>query len=394
MSLSVNGSNNNNPLAICSRCRSRAPRQAEARSRDASPIRCRSCWRRSGSDRCTGLASGGASSSSTHDQGTTGSTSPQFGPQTLQALFAMQANASQSSASQADGGSAADVRPIQHSTQQAQHGHHHHGAGGKDSASDLFASAESATSQTVGQYQRLFDHHHHLCRRLVRVADDGARRRTAAVQRRLRAHSRRFRGVGQQSARAIDPDAGAIAEHHYAAKHHDGLNRRLKPALDLIPHRRDTAAIAAGPDRLPRRFAWRASIPSCLEPALSALRSPCISPSAASRLRWSIAAGRARARPTAIPASSKAIRFSRRCSRRASARCCASRSSSRRKRIITGRSCRRSRPGCWRFAPRRSRSGSLKPRKRCGRCSPARSPSMKRSAPKPARPVICVITAG
>ena len=43
--------------------------------------------------------------------------------------------------------------------------------------------------------------------------------------------------------------------------------------------------------------------------------------------------------------------------RRAGGRCCASRSSGRRRRIITSRFCRQSRRGCWRFAPLRGRRG-------------------------------------
>ena len=111
----------------------------------------------------------------------------------------------------------------------------------------------------------------------------------------------------------------------------------------------------------------------------------CTSPNAASRWRWSTAAAPGRGLPTAIPESSKATPFFRRSSRRAGGRCCALRSIGRRKRIIIWRFCRWSRLGCWRFAPRRGRSGWSRPRTPCGHCSRAPSASTRRLPPKPAR---------
>src|SRR5580704_19456644 len=109
MSLSVNGSNSNNPLAMWQSLFD----QGAAASGNATTGATGTTQSDPLSEllatigQATGLATGSAGSSSNSTQGTTGSTSPQYGPQTLQALWDMQANASQSSALPSDDGSAA-----------------------------------------------------------------------------------------------------------------------------------------------------------------------------------------------------------------------------------------------------------------------------------------------
>ena len=96
----------------------------------------------------TGTSGSGTSSATAGASSSTGgtSTSPQFDPQTLQALFDLQANQQQQSD---DGSSGVTSSTDPTSTQQAGKGHHGHHAGGKDSAFDMFATAEGANSQTT-----------------------------------------------------------------------------------------------------------------------------------------------------------------------------------------------------------------------------------------------------
>ena len=101
---------------------------------------------------------------------------------------------------------------------------------------------------------------------------------------------------------------------------------------------------------------WHAPMRSFWAPAWSAPAWRCISPSAGWRWPWSTAPGSASRPRSAMPASSRAIPFSRRPFRRACGRSRASRSSARARPIIICRSCRRSRPGSWRSARPRSRS--------------------------------------
>jgi hypothetical protein len=96
----------------------------------------------------TGTTGSGTNSAATGAASSTGSTSsaPQFDPQTLQALFDLQANGPDSQSDANGATSSSDPG----STQQAGQGHHgHHHAGGKDSAFDMFATAASASSQTT-----------------------------------------------------------------------------------------------------------------------------------------------------------------------------------------------------------------------------------------------------
>ena len=101
MSLSVNSSNTQNPFAHCNPCCSRAPRRAVRRR---GPIRCPNCWRPSSSKSAALPSSAERRDVVRHRRrGRIGQHAPPFGPQTLQALFAMQANDAQSLMSQFDG---------------------------------------------------------------------------------------------------------------------------------------------------------------------------------------------------------------------------------------------------------------------------------------------------
>ncbi len=157
MSLSVT-SNNKNPFALW---QSLLQPNSSTSSAQSDPLASLLASLNQGSGASTSAT--GTSSSSTTTTGTPGSSSPQFGPQTLQALFDLQANTSnpQSLQAQLDGdGSASTSDP--NASQQAQqgqgpHGHHHHhvdgagGAGGSGAASsNSSSSSASATSSSGG----------------------------------------------------------------------------------------------------------------------------------------------------------------------------------------------------------------------------------------------------
>jgi hypothetical protein len=154
MSLSVNGSNTNNPAALWQSLLS--PDSSASGTSQSDPLSelLAALGQNTGAS-SSGTSSNSASSSTGSAATTSGSSSPQFGPQTLQALFDLQANGStsQSLASQLGGDGTTDETDPS-SAQQSQPGegqhahHHHHHAGGAQSAADMFASAESATSQT------------------------------------------------------------------------------------------------------------------------------------------------------------------------------------------------------------------------------------------------------
>ena len=147
MSFSVNGSNSNNPAALWQSLMSPSSSASGTQSDPLSALLATL-------GQATGASSNSASSSTDSAAATSGSSSTQFGPQTLQTLFDLQANGttSQSPTSQLGGDGTADATDPTSAQQaqpgQGQHAHHHH-AGGKQSAADMFASAESATSQTT-----------------------------------------------------------------------------------------------------------------------------------------------------------------------------------------------------------------------------------------------------
>jgi hypothetical protein len=160
MSFSVNGSNSNNPAALWQSLMS--PNSSASGTSQSDPLSellaalGQANGTSSNNTSSNNTSSNSASSSTDSAASTSGSSSPQFGPQTLQALFDLQANGStaQSPTSQLGGDGTADATDPT-SAQQAQPGegqhahHHHHRAGGGQNASDMFASAESATSQTT-----------------------------------------------------------------------------------------------------------------------------------------------------------------------------------------------------------------------------------------------------
>jgi hypothetical protein len=156
MSFSVNGSNANNPYALWQSLLQ--PDSSASTSAQSDPIG--SLLAALGQGTATGAtaSSGNASSSSANGTTTSGSSAPQFGAQTLQTLFDMQANASnsQSLLSQVGGNSGSnDANSSPQAQQSDGHHRHHHmsgsgGAGGGQNPLDVLGSADSgATSQTA-----------------------------------------------------------------------------------------------------------------------------------------------------------------------------------------------------------------------------------------------------
>jgi hypothetical protein len=153
MSFPVNGSNAQNPFALWQSLQQ--PDSSASTSAQSDPIA--SLLAALGQGTGTTASPGGASSSST--SGTAGNSSPQFGAQTLQTLFDMQANGtnSQSLASQLGGSGSSDDANSSPQAQQNELGHHHHhpaggagGPGGGQNLLDMLGSADSgATSQTA-----------------------------------------------------------------------------------------------------------------------------------------------------------------------------------------------------------------------------------------------------
>jgi hypothetical protein len=142
MSWSVNGSGVNNPWAYWQTLTQPSQTQSGAAGQ-SDPLQ---ALLTALGQQTQGANSGPATAPSS--SGTTGSSSPQFSPQTLQALFQMQANASDG-ASQAD---SADDSGNAGQVQEAQQGHghhHHHGAGLESLLAMLDASTSGATSQTT-----------------------------------------------------------------------------------------------------------------------------------------------------------------------------------------------------------------------------------------------------
>jgi hypothetical protein len=144
MSLSVSGSNANNPFASLQSLW----QQASSASGAQSP-----------SDPLSALLSelnqagaGGAGLSSNSAAGTAAQpTTPQFGPQTLQALLALQSNgtSAQALAAQFDGGANGDpLSAVASQPSQSPHGHHHHhhGAGGSNGSAGATSDGPTANS--------------------------------------------------------------------------------------------------------------------------------------------------------------------------------------------------------------------------------------------------------
>jgi hypothetical protein len=161
MSVSVNGSNANNPYALWQSLLQ--PDSSASNSAQSDPIASLLAALGQSQGTATGATapSGGAGSSSTSSAVTSGSSSPQFDAQTLQTMFDMQANASNLQPVQPplDGSTGADDSFSSQQAQQSQPGHHHHhhagGANDGSSAAPTAAapsdgSTSSATSNTAG----------------------------------------------------------------------------------------------------------------------------------------------------------------------------------------------------------------------------------------------------
>jgi hypothetical protein len=154
MSFPVNGSNAQNPFALWQSLLQ--PDASASNGAQSDPIA--SLLAALGQGTATAATAPSGGSSSTSSAVTSGSSSPQFGAQTLQAMFDMQANGSnsQSLLSQLGGsGGPDDVN----SSPQAPHGHHHHhhtsDAGDGSTAAPTAAalsdgSTSSATANTAG----------------------------------------------------------------------------------------------------------------------------------------------------------------------------------------------------------------------------------------------------
>lgn len=128
MSVSVNGSNANNPYALWQSLLQ--PDSSASNGAQSDPIASllAALGQGQGSATGTSASAGGASSSSTSATTTSGSSSPQFGAQTLQTLFDMQANGSnsQSLLSQLGGGADSDDTNSSPQAQPSDSHHHHH----------------------------------------------------------------------------------------------------------------------------------------------------------------------------------------------------------------------------------------------------------------------------
>lgn len=147
MSFSVTGSNAQNPLAQWqSLLQQDSPASSSAQS---DPIASLLAALGQGQGSATGATAPSSGSSSTSSAVTSGSSSLQFGAQTLQTLFDMQANGSnsQSLASQLGGGAGPDDA---NSSPQAQPqpGHHHHRHAG--SANDGSTAAPTTATPADG----------------------------------------------------------------------------------------------------------------------------------------------------------------------------------------------------------------------------------------------------
>ena len=164
MSVSVNGSNAQNPYALWQSLLQ--PNSSASSSAQSDPVASLLAALGQGQGAGATASAGGASASSTSGTATSGSSSPQFDAQTLQTMFDMQANASNLQRVQPplDGNTGSDdsfssqQAPSSLQAQQSQHGHHHHHAGGADDGSTAAPTAavpadgstSSATSNTAG----------------------------------------------------------------------------------------------------------------------------------------------------------------------------------------------------------------------------------------------------
>jgi hypothetical protein len=155
MSLSVNSTNTTNPFAFLQSMMQQGPSQTGS-STQSDPLSQLMSFldQESGASAASSSASSSSGSSTSTSGAATSATTPQFGQQMLQALFALQAEASNSLSSQFGGSSNAGAANSADPTQQAQeaHGHHHQGmSGGGASPAEMLSalSPAGASGQTV-----------------------------------------------------------------------------------------------------------------------------------------------------------------------------------------------------------------------------------------------------
>jgi hypothetical protein len=153
MSVSVNGSNAQNPYALWQSLLQ--PDSSASSSAQSDPVASLLAALGQGQGTATGATAPSGGSSSTSSAVTSGSSSPQFGAQTLQTLFDMQANtsSSQSLASQPGGSTDSDDAnsSLQAQSIDGQPGHHHHHhvsatSDGSTAAPTTAASSDGSTS--------------------------------------------------------------------------------------------------------------------------------------------------------------------------------------------------------------------------------------------------------
>jgi hypothetical protein len=159
MSVSVNGSNANNPYALWQSLLQ--PGSSASNSAQSDPIASLLAALGQGQGSATGATAPSGGSSSASSAVTSGSSSPQFDAQTLQTMFDMQANPSNSQPVQPplDDSTGSDDSFSSQQARQSQPGHHHHhhaeGANDGSTAAPTAAapsggSTSSATSNTAG----------------------------------------------------------------------------------------------------------------------------------------------------------------------------------------------------------------------------------------------------
>lgn len=152
MSVSVNGSNANNPYALWQSLLQ--PDSSASNSAQSDPIASllAAVGQSQGTAIGTTAPSGGAGSSSTSSAVTSGSSSPQFDAQILQTMFDMQANASNLQPVQPplDGSTGSDDSFSSQQAQQSQpgHHHHHHAGGANDGSTAAPTTAAPADGST------------------------------------------------------------------------------------------------------------------------------------------------------------------------------------------------------------------------------------------------------
>jgi hypothetical protein len=152
MSLSVNGSNQNNPFALQALWQQQASSASgtQAQSDPLSQLLAQFGQQGTGT---TSTASG-TGSTVAGTTATPGSSSPQFGSQTLQALLALQTNGSnaQSLASQFGDDVTGDdpLAALQSQSSQGGHHHHHHHMGTNGSNAQTTGGAAGASNSSTG----------------------------------------------------------------------------------------------------------------------------------------------------------------------------------------------------------------------------------------------------